>query len=187
MVFRECGGLWLDTDSPQVITDPAAPWGTHNHFDGHHSFTGPAGPEDFEACMLQCFDRANGLAPADGCRMFHYIDHPPWFPCGVPSAGLPGTMVPAPGALAPETVAIYVLGFCDCVGCCSGISPPANGHMGSCDPAGRLEHGATCELMCNPGFQLTAGLADVTCALPGRMLPSAGTTVMTCTPCAASS
>ena len=187
VVFRECGGLWLDTDSPQVITDPAAPWGTHNHFDGHHSFTGPAGPEDFEACMLQCFDRANGLAPADGCRMFHYIDHPPWFPCGVPSAGLPGTMVPAPGALAPETVAIYVLGFCDCVGCCSGISPPANGHMGSCDPAGRLEHGATCELMCNPGFQLTAGLADVTCALPGRMLPSAGTTVMTCTPCAADS
>lgn len=183
-VFTECAGKWLDMDSPQVVVgghDSVAPWGTHNHFDGHHSFTGPSGPEDFEACMLQCYNRRTG--PDDACLMFHYIDHPPWFPCGLPSAGLPGAMALAPAALAPDTVSVYVLGFCDCVGCCTSIAAPANGHLGTCDVSGRLPYGEHCEIRCNPGFQRVRGRPRISCDAPGRAIQTGGNSRITCSPC----
>jgi hypothetical protein len=182
--FSECAGLWLDMDSPDVVVggrDSVTPWGTHNHFDGHHSFTGPSGPEDFEACMLQCYNRRTG--PDDACLMFHYVNHPPWFPCGLPSAGLPGAMALAPGALDPDTVSVYVLGFCDCIGCCTSIAAPTNGHVGSCDDSGRLAYGEECEVMCDPGYQRTRGIARVSCDAPGAALRTGGEQAITCTPC----
>lgn len=179
--FSECAGMWLDMDSPEVVIggrDSVAPWGAHNHFDGHHSFTGPSGPEDFTACMLQCYNRRTG--PDDACLMFHYIDHPPWFPCGLPSAGLPGAMALAPAALAPDTVSVYVLGLCDCIGCCTSIAAPTNGHLGTCDSTGRLPYGDQCEIRCNPGYQLRGGNPLVSCDAPGAAL---GGSRILCVPC----
>jgi hypothetical protein len=183
--FAECSAHWLDMDDTSAVVYGSQPWGRHNHLDGHHAWpngrvwNGSAWTgafNDFNSCMQRCIRR-------DGCVMFHYIDMLPWFPCGLPSAGLPGRMVPAPGGIPPQNVSVYTLGFCDCPGCCSNVVVPRNGSMGSCAASGRLSHGASCELRCQPGFQVSAGNTTVVCGSPGLILRTGGTSAVTCTAC----
>ena len=88
--------------------------------------------------------------------MFHYVRSGFEHKCGVPSEGLPGLTTEAAAFIDTDNVATYVIGTCECRGCCHGIEAPTSGNFGSCSADGTLPFGASCDLLCNPGNELAS-------------------------------
>lgn len=88
-----------------------------------------------------------------------------------------------PAAIGASNIAAYTLGACDCPGCCTNISAPANGHLGLCESTGYLEHGSTCDLSCDAGWQPVVGSITMRCPEPGLFLASGGHDQIQCESC----
>ena len=186
--FRECPGKWLDMTSTKVVAGSQGggnDWGALNHYNGNHALLSSGGlgmQYDFLSCLRQCVARPS-------CTMFHYIHHSFWFKCGVPSPGRVGAMTDGPRFVNRENLAVFTLGTCDCPGCCTGISAPRNGVLGSCTSSGLLPHRQSCDVACLPGFQPpehgAGSNGTVVCGVAGLPLNTSDVRQLSCTPCRA--